>query len=344
MQKLFPIIIACLSLSFGAGAVLAQEKGAKSPPKAKQASGEKRSSGKGNKTVTSAKVTSPKKTATKRGKATGPNKNRSKTSAAKGKKTSNGGKATKGKSSVDPSIAAAVKNATEDLNSKDPDVVIEAVQILGATGDTSAVSDLISLLATGPRSDITDSILFALGSLPDEDAEPVVISYLNHRRPDARTAAIMALENYESKTVTEALEKALADSDRQVRAAAAMALGKRGSQGSVPILFIAFERGVVEAAIAIGQLGNEEDSKRLTRYLGREDIKVLLSGFDEFLKREDFPEEAKLNILNRLFDLAGPEVWRFAVTYKATFPPDTDANENRLYKLVNRMVRQIKDK
>ena len=38
------------------------------------------------------------------------------------------------------------------------------------------------------------------------------------------------------------------------------------------------------------------------------------------------------------------EVWRFAVTYKATFPPDTDENENRIYKLVSRMVRQIKDK
>jgi hypothetical protein len=71
---------------------------------------------------------------------------------------------------------------------------------------------------------------------------------------------------------------------------------------------------------------------------------VLLAGFEEFLKRPTFAEDAKLNILNRLFDLAGPEVWRFAVNIKATFPPETTEESNNVYKLICRMVRQIKDK
>ena len=315
MQKLFLIFITCLALSFGPGIVSAQKKTDKATHGIKAGK-----AGKKNKTKNGKTAKRSKKPAQKKGDKSAKN------------------------APVDAATSEAVANALEDLSSKDPDVIIEAIQIIGATGDTSAVPKLVSLLKTGPRSDITDSILFALGMLPHEDAEPVLIDYLNHRRADARTAAIMALENYKSETVTEALEGALADSDRQVRAAAALALGKRGSKSAVPILFVAFERGVIEAAIAIGQVGSEEDAKRLTRYLGKEDIKVLLAGFDEFLKREDFPEDAKLNILNRLFDLAGPEVWRFAVTYKATFPPETNENEDRLYKLVCRMVRQIKDK
>ena len=58
-----------------------------------------------------------------------------------------------------------VKVALEDMQSKDPDVVVEAIQILGATAHPTAVAPLLSLLKTGPRSDITDSILFALGGI-----------------------------------------------------------------------------------------------------------------------------------------------------------------------------------
>ena len=237
-----------------------------------------------------------------------------------------------------------VKNAVEDLTSENPDTVIEAIQILGSLANPLAVEPLLTLLETGPRSDITDSVLFALAGIPGDKAVPVLLEYLNHRRPDARSAAIMALENKNGDEVNRALENALRDSDRQVRATAALTLSARGDSKSVPILFEAFDRDVPEAAIAIGRLGTEDDAKRLTRYLGQEDIKVLLAGFEEFLKRPAFPESAKLNILNRLFDLAGPEVWRFAVNFKATFPPDTNEADNNVYKLVSRMVRQIKDK
>jgi hypothetical protein len=325
MQKLFLTIIACLALSMNAGSVFAQNKGAKST------------------TTTAAKE--KKRVKKKAAKKKTVRKQAKSTIKSKDQRRSKKSEKTKSKSDeAKTGVSDAVKNALEDMSSADPDVVIEAIQTLGATEAISAVSEILALLKTGPRSDITDAILFTLGTLPHEDAEPVLIEYLNHRRADARIAAILALENYKGETVTMALEAALADSDRQVRASAAMTLGKRGSKRSVPILFKAFERGVVEAAIAIGQVGSEDDAKHLTRYLGKEDIKILLAGFEEFLKRDDFPEEAKLSILNRLFDLAGPEVWRFAVTYKATFPPDTDENENRVYKLVCRMVRQIKDK
>ncbi len=240
--------------------------------------------------------------------------------------------------------ARQYEEAVKKLESGIPNTILEGVQALGETGKKEAAAPLMTLLKTGPRSDITDATLFALGEVGNDDAVPLLLPYLNHRRPDARIAALFSLEKLKGEAVTQAIETALRDSDRQVRASAALVLGKRGDVRSVPILFTAFERGVTDATIAIGQLGSPDDAKRLLSYLGKENVQVLLSGFEEFLHREEFPENAKLNILNRLFDLAGPEVKRFAESYKESFPPDTKEEENKIYRLVCRMARQIKDK
>lgn len=251
------------------------------------------------------------------------------------------------KQEAEEAEAAASKHYAEavaNLDSTVPATVLEAVVYLSTAENPESAKPLIKLLESGPRSDITDAAIFALGILGQPESVPILLSYLHHRRSDARIAALFALEKFKTPEVTAAIENALRDSDRQVRASAALALGKRGDGKSLPALFNAFERGVTDASISIGQLGSPDDAKRLIGYLGKEDIKVLLAGFEEFLNRDDFPENAKLLVLNRLFDLAGPDVWRFAVAYKATFPPETKEEDNKVYKLVCRMVRQIKDK
>ncbi|MDD5308121.1 MAG: HEAT repeat domain-containing protein [Deltaproteobacteria bacterium] len=234
-----------------------------------------------------------------------------------------------------------VRDAIFKLKSPNPEEVLSSVQILAASGSKDAVNPLTDLLLSGPRDDITNAIITALGSIGDRASVDVLISYLNHRRPDARVVAIMAIEGYKEAKVTSALEGALRDSDVQVRSTAAMALGKRGSKGSVPILFQAFDRGVADAAIAIGQIGSPADAQRLAGYLGKNDVKLLLPGFDEFLRRADFAEPDKIKILDRLFELAGPDVRRFAVAYKASFPQGTEEDKSLLYKKVCQMVRQI---
>jgi hypothetical protein len=237
-----------------------------------------------------------------------------------------------------------VKDAIYKLKSPNPEEVLSSVQLLAASGSSSAVGPLTDLLRSGPRNDITNAIIQALGSIGSKGSVAILIEYLDHRRPDARTAAIYALEAFKDNKVQGALENKLRDSDAQVRNAAALSLGKRGNKAAVPILYQAFDRGVHDAAIAIGQIGTPADAQRLAGYLGKSDIGVLLPGFDEFLRRPKFPQKAKLEILEQLFELAGPEVRRFAVAYKASFPPGTEEDENALYKMVSRMVRQIAEK
>jgi HEAT repeat protein len=238
---------------------------------------------------------------------------------------------------------AAVGDAIHKLKSPNPEEVMSAVMVLAASSSSSAVGPLIDLLRSGPRNDITNGIIQALGSIGAKSSITIIIEYLGHRRPDARIASLYALENFKDEQVTKAMEDALRDSDAQVRATAALSLGKRGSKSSVTILFQAFDRTVYDAAISIGQIGTTADADRMAGYLGKNDVSVLLPGFDEFLRRPDLPKKAKIKILNQLFELAGPDVRRFAIAYKASFPPETDEDENELYKLVCRMVRQIQE-
>ncbi len=236
-----------------------------------------------------------------------------------------------------------IDDAIIKLQSPNPEEVMYSIQVLAAAGAKPAVQPLTALLRTGPRNDVTNGIIQALGSIGDKQSIEVLVQYLKHRRADARVAVIYAIENYKDARVTKALENALRDSDKEVRSTAALALGKRGNLQSVPMLFLAFNRGVNDAVISIGQLGTPEHANRLAEHLGKKDVKVLLPGFDEFLRRPDFTEAAKLDILAHLFELAGPDVRRFAVAYKASFPPKTDEDENPLYKKVSRMVRQIQE-
>jgi HEAT repeat protein len=256
-----------------------------------------------------------------------------------GKKASQKASAPK---SAAPAIGAKdVKDAIHKLKSPNPEEVLSSVQLLAASGSRDAVAPLTDLLRNGPRNDITNSILQALGSLGQKGSIPILMEYLDHRRPDARIAALFALENFDDVQVIKAMEDRLRDSDAEVRNTAALLIGRHGGASSVPILFQSFDRGVRDAVIAIGQIGSADDAARLAKYLGKVDVKALLPGFEQFLARNDMPEKAKLSILDQLFELAGPDVRRFAVSYKATFPPGTEEDTNPLYKAVCRMIRQI---
>jgi HEAT repeat protein len=246
------------------------------------------------------------------------------------------------KAAAGPTIGnKEVKDAIHKLRSPNPEEVMSSVQLLAASGSRDAVAPLTDLLRNGPRNDITNSVLQALGSLGQRGSIAILLEYLDHRRPDARIAALFALENFNESQVIAAIEDRLRDSDAEVRNTAALLLGKQGSKKSVPILFQSFDRGVQDAVIALGQIGSAEDAARLATYLGKVDVAMLLPGFEQFLTRSDLPEKAKLAILEQLFELAGPDVRRFAVSYKATFPPGTEEDTNPLYKTVCRMIRQI---
>ncbi|HJL06238.1 MAG TPA: HEAT repeat domain-containing protein [Polyangiaceae bacterium LLY-WYZ-15_(1-7)] len=228
------------------------------------------------------------------------------------------------------------------LQSANPDEVREAIDLLVIVDRPQVVPPLAELLRSGQPDRITDRALEALRGLAHPNAIEVLTEFTNHRRVGARRRAYQALAAIDDERVRPLLERGLRDSDRTVRGAAALALGEIGAKPSLDLLFHAFERGVVEAAIAIGKLGDEGSVERYSEFLGREPLGVMLSGYEEYLGRSDIDLETKAAIVDRLGEVAGVMVRRFLQSYLNQFPSRIRDQEVReLFERVEETIARI---
>lgn len=227
------------------------------------------------------------------------------------------------------------------LESGNADEVREAIDLLSVIDHPSVVPPLARLLRSGRSDEVTDRALTALRGLAHPSAIDVLVEFTHHRRARARRLAYQALAAIDDRRVPELLEQGLRDSDRNIRAAAARALGEIGARRSVETLFLAFDRGVVEAAIAIGKLGNRGTVEQFTEHLGRMPLSVMLSGYHEYVRRDDIPDEVKIDIINRLGEVSGPMVRQFLQRYLDTFPTRGRASRSRLRQVVVDTLRRI---
>ena len=226
------------------------------------------------------------------------------------------------------------------LRSANPDEVREAIDLLSIIDRPEVIPHLGDLLRSGQPDPITDRTLEALGGLGHADAIEVLTVFTHHRRVGARRRAYEALAAIDDRRVRPILETGLSDSERSVRGTTALALGEMGARDSLDILFRAFERGVVEAAIAIGKLGNRQSVTRFTEHLGQRPLAIMLSGYHEFLRRNDIPNEVKTDIVGRLGEVSGPMVKRFLQDYATTF---SERDRSDLRRQVDETIRRIPD-
>jgi hypothetical protein len=227
------------------------------------------------------------------------------------------------------------------LSSSNEDEVREAIDLLSVIDHASVVPHLATLLRSGRSDEVTDRALQALEGLAQPSSIDVLVEFTRHRRARARRLAYSALSAIQDRRVPALLEQGLRDSDRNVRATVARELGEIGARSSVDTLFVAFDRGVVEAAAAIGKLGDRQSVSRFNDHLGRQPLSVMLSGYVEYLRREDIPEEVKIDIVGRLGDVSGPLVRSFLQRYLDTFPTRGRSARGRLRTVVIDTLRRI---
>ncbi|HEY8431051.1 MAG TPA: HEAT repeat domain-containing protein [Sandaracinaceae bacterium] len=227
------------------------------------------------------------------------------------------------------------------LSSSNPDEVREAIDLLSVIDHPNVIPHLAALLRSGRSDEVTDHALTALRGLAHPSAIDVLVEFTHHRRARARRLAYQALAAIHDNRVPALLEQGLRDSDRNIRAATARALGDIGARGSVDTLFVAFERGVVEAAISIGKLGDRRSVARFNEHLGRVPLSVMLSGYHEYLRRNDIPDEVKIDIIGRLGEVSGPMVRSFLQRYLDTFPTRGPASRSRVRTVVIDTLRRI---
>ncbi len=207
------------------------------------------------------------------------------------------------------------------LSSSNPDEVREAIDLLSVIDHPNVVPPLAALLRSGQPDAITDRALEALRGLAAPTSLDVLTEFTRHRRAGARRRAYLAIAAVQDRRVSTLLEQGLRDSDRAVRGACALALGTIGARGSLDLLFRAFERGVLEAATAIGKLGDSRSVPRFTEHLGQQPLSVMLTGYEQYLRRDDIDEQTKVDIITRLGEVSGAAVRQFLTTYQATLGP-----------------------
>ena len=198
-----------------------------------------------------------------------------------------------------------------DLASGDEVRVARAIEQLGARKDPGSVGALIAFLRAGQSDLLADRAIEALGKQASSAALPLLTELANHRRASARVAALDAAAKLRGQASDALLMAGLRDSDASVRGESARLLGERGTRSAVDLLFRALERGVPEAALSIGRLGDAKAVTRMHGLLGKLALQTLLSGYEAFLQRTDLDEATKLDIVTRLGEVAGLTVKRF---------------------------------
>ena len=193
-----------------------------------------------------------------------------------------------------------LREATQRLQSADPDEITEGVDALTRIGTADAVPPLVNLLRSGLPDDLLDLVVTKLGILGRPEAIEELGSLLRHRRSAVRLRAVTSLSQIRDERSRGLIESGLRDSNNGVRAEAARALGRINARASLSLLQRAFERNIPEAAESIGALGDAPAAEHLLESVGHAPLSVLLPGFRRFLDRRDLPDPVKLRIVEQL--------------------------------------------
>jgi len=205
----------------------------------------------------------------------------------------------------------SIESLRAALASGDAATAGAALDALGTRGDRAAVEVLIAFLVVGQADAWADRAIEALGNTRSPAARTLLTELTQHRRPAARLLAYRGLGQIPGAASDEVLAQGLRDSDAGVRGLCATQLGERNARPHVELLLRALERGVPEASVAIGKLGDADVVARYGVLLQRLPIHVMLGGYGEFLRRRDLAEATRLEIVARLGEVAGVVVKRF---------------------------------
>ncbi|MCC7540622.1 MAG: HEAT repeat domain-containing protein [Deltaproteobacteria bacterium] len=222
-------------------------------------------------------------------------------------------------------VPATIRPSVEALESQSVDDVRGAIEALGVSGEAAAVPHLASRIRRGLPPELLDAALDAITALARPTASEVLGQLLRHRRPDVRRRAVAAIIACRGDQAGALLARALDDSDATVRSSAAVGIAELRARGAMDALFLALERGVSEATVAIGRVGNEGEIERVLGYVGRVPLDVLTPGLHEALIRTDLSERSRLAVVQRMAELASPGVRQFFQTVVPALPPSAGA-------------------
>lgn len=202
---------------------------------------------------------------------------------------------------------------------------MRAAETLGASSDPAAHEALLDGLAWGMPTTVSIASVTALAQHPAPPDVAALKRYATHHNPSVRSAAFAALAVYPDPIAQKAITRGLHDQLAPVRAAAAAAAAKGRVRIAVESLFALLARGEEPAAKALAQMADPDLARKLGDQLGKVPDAALANALLLILKRSDFPDPARVEIVRTIGKIKGSE----AVTVLTDYIDATPKNPPR---------------
>jgi HEAT repeat protein len=168
------------------------------------------------------------------------------------------------------------------------------------------------------------ALLGDLSGRKDPRALSVLSHYARNRNTEVRKKAVSVLaEQTDASKVVPALVEALSDSVEEVRAQAALALGKRKERSAEPKLIKLMQHKDEAAAKALALMATPELAHKIGEMLGQIPDALFCTALGDMLKRPDFgPEPIRVEVVRTLAKVPGMDSTSALVEYVAATEKD----------------------
>jgi HEAT repeat protein len=217
-----------------------------------------------------------------------------------------------------PTIARAegsLIDAVVLLNTNNHAKVEAGIQQIGMLGDPAGVKHLEQRIQRGLPPDLLELSITTLMAISHPSSGPILFRLATHRRPKIRALAVEAIAATNPPGAEGVLVAALSDDSAEVRAKAAIGLGEIHAINALDTLFRALDRGVLEASEAIGKVIPASNVPHLFDYIDKLPLYSLGPALMEVLARNDVPIKTQLAVVQRLQEIATPEVKNYLIDF-----------------------------
>jgi HEAT repeat protein len=225
-----------------------------------------------------------------------------------------------------PAGAGEIESLKAQLSGADDQKAEDAAKRLGETKDPKALDTILDALAVGAPPRVQVVLLGDLSGRKDPRALSVLQHYAKNRNPEVRKKAIGALAELagaDAARVVPALVDALSDSVEEVRAQAALALGKRKERSAEPKLIKLMQHKDEAAAKALALMATPELAHKIGEMLGQIPDGLFCTALGDMLKRPDFgPEPIRVEVVRTLAKVPGMDSTSALVEYVAATEKD----------------------
>ncbi|MCE9573579.1 MAG: HEAT repeat domain-containing protein [Deltaproteobacteria bacterium] len=202
----------------------------------------------------------------------------------------------------------------------DASAAADAAKALGRSGDPAAHDALLDALATGVAPEVAAAALGALAAHPAPPDAAMLVLYAGHRNDQVRAAAVGALGAYPDPQARKAAVAALGDDEQAVRDAAANAVATGKIREGVDRLMALLDRGDSAAPPALAALADADMAHAIGEHLGTAPAPVLALTLGKILRRADFPEPARVQVVRTLAKVPGAEATTALTDYVEATP------------------------